>query len=349
MRNKFIAVLFFLVATNGLRPQAVQRIGLECVTSFRPLENRAIFKAVPLLESNGRESLYASDNQSSSILKITSAGILQIPYERHGQGPGDLQNPMKTAYYGEKLFALDMNGLSIFDQGLKFISRFRVFKDVYSISASEQLIYMVEGQTPPNLITAYEYSGKKSFSFGERLTASIPQNEDSRSARLIDVMLHFGKLVYGNGKVYFISHMLGDILVFSEDGRFILKREFDSVEKVIHNKKMLLSSGIPDLKSIGINQRIFSDAQWSNGSIYCILFQLKQNQSEIWELDGEGLRIKAVYEFRTQNNADIDIGSLAVSVEKGLPVFYISFYNYDSGDAEIAKYEVASSLAEYQR
>jgi outer membrane protein assembly factor BamB len=330
-----------------LNSQPIQRVSLKYNEGFQPVARGAGFKTTPLLESDGQRLLFTADNQSHSIYEISNTGDLLISNEKHGQGPGDLNSPMKIDFSGDDLFVVDFNGLSIFGQKLVFKNRIRMFKDVYSIAASDKLIYMVEGQSPC-LITAYDHSGKEINSFGDRYNIDFSKNEDLRTNRILDVIYHLGNLVYGQHKIYFISQMLGDIFAYSEDGQLIKKGEFHGEERIAHNKKILLSSGIPDLKTIGLNSRFFGDAQWSNGSIYALVFQMNKNSSEIWEIDGESLKVKTIFEFKT-NNSTFNTGSLAVIAEDKLLVFFVSFRNRESGDVEIAKYEIPSSLAKGQR
>jgi len=239
-----------------------------------------------------------------------------------------------------------MNGLSIFSKDLVFKGRMRLFKDVYSIAASDKHVFIVEGQSQA-LITAYDYSGKEVGSFGDRYHIDPYNGEGPITFRTYDTVYHLSNLVYGQNRVYFVSQILGDIFVYAEDGRLLKKREFLEEQRIINNKKVLLSPGLPDLKTIGANSRIFGDAQWADGYIYALVFQLHKKGSEIWEIDGTSLNVKAIYEFT--HNSEFNTGSLAVMLENGLPIFFLSIWNRESGDVEIAKYAIPSSSAQGRR
>ncbi len=346
MRAKRTAVFLLLSIVSYLNAQPIRKVALKHDESFQPVAKGVGFKTIPMLESDGRSLLFTADNQSHSIYVLSDYGNLIYSNERHGQGPGDLQYPWKIDFSEDNLFVCDMNGLSIFSKDLVFKKRIRLFKDVYSIAASDTHIFIVEGQSQA-LITAYDHSGKEVGSFGSRYHIDPYNGEGPITFRSYDTVYHLSNLVYGQNKVYFISQMLGDIFVFTEDGRFLKKKEFLEEQRILNNRKILLASGLPDLNKFGVNSRFFGDAQWAGGNIYALVFQRNKKSGEIWEIDGESLDVKAVYEF-THNSA-FSTGSLAVMFESRFPIFYLSIRNQESGDIEIAKYTIPLSSAQGQR
>jgi hypothetical protein len=342
MRIKIPLFFLFLSIATHLNGQSVAKILLRHDESFEPVARGIAFKSIPILESDGRSLLYTADNQSNSIYVLSDKGTLVYSNERHGQGPGDLQNPWKMEFSDDNLFVSDLNGLSIFGKDLVFKRRMKLFKDVYSMTASDKYIFIAEGQSQV-LISSFDHSGKKVSSFGDRYHIEPCNSEGPITFRSYDTLYHLSNLIYGQKEVYFISQIFGDIFAYSEDGRLLNKKEFSGEERIDRNKRILLSSGLPDLRTIGIRSRFFCDAQWDNGSIYALLFHRNNKKGEIWQIEGESLEVRNVYEFMYKSEFETE--SLAVMVVNKLPVFYLAILNQETGDVEIVRYVISASSA----
>lgn len=338
--KKTIYFLFTLLAIISVETyQMTNTIDLGEGKIFPIGKNDIFFKTTPILKSNKDGNVYFLDNLAHSLYKTDKDGNLQFSKTNQGQGPGDLQFPSKMDLTESGIIVWDFNGISVFNLNGDFDVRFRTFREPLALACSTDTVYVVERNNMA-LITAYDYRGNIRGEFGKKYSINLSLYNDPKISAGADLMFHLGNLVFNNEKIYYISQLFGDIFVYDNYGKLINKKEFENLDTASKNKKAFFQEGWKHNKiGININNRQFNDALWLDGDLYLLAFKYKDIKSEILRLDGQTLAIKNVYQFRS-----IDANAFGVyyftipDITKSRPL-YVSTYDFESGSAQVIKYD----------
>jgi len=339
MRKSFYFLFVFFVIFSYATSQAIYRIKLGEAKIFPTDKNVLFFKTPPILKSDKDGNVYFLDNLAHSLYKTDKDGNPQFSKTNQGQGPGDLQYPNKMYLTESQIIVWDFNGTSIFKLNGDFVARFRTFREPLALAASPDTIYAVERNNKA-LITAYDYKGNILSEFGAKYSINLSLYDDPKISRGVDLMFHLGNLVFNDGKIYYISQLFGDIFVYDTYGKLINKKEFDNLDIASKNKKAFFKEGWKHNKTgININKRQFNDALQLNGDLYLLAFKFKDVKSEILRLDGQTLAIKCVYEFRPINGRPFGVVHFAIPDISQSRSLYVSTYDFESGGAQVIKYD----------
>jgi hypothetical protein len=197
-------------------------------------EYRVYFDFIPFIAVSEDGYIYISNSRRSKIFMVDFHGRYIRDISRKGVGPGDIYLPMKIYYIKNKLIVFDNNGFSIFDKKGNFINKFRNFGFTLEYTADEKQIYVFYPYNK-RIISVFNYKGNKLFSFGKKfgLNQMIYKNK-----KLPAFTIYNGQLAVGDGFIYLVYSLTGDIYKYDMYGKLVLKKVMDFKNKnIIENLK----------------------------------------------------------------------------------------------------------------
>jgi hypothetical protein len=119
-------------------------------------------------------SVFVIDAKWKCLFKISPEGRIVKKAGRHGQGPGEFQNPISCCMNEKNLFISDTGkrDIQIFDKDLKYLNTIKVFKSYFRIAMSKTGYIVAEPfrmTIDMPLIDILDETGKLVSSFGEGL------------------------------------------------------------------------------------------------------------------------------------------------------------------------------------
>jgi hypothetical protein len=338
MKKKILIVFFmiFLIQTSYiLTKEEIKIEELKFVRTLPAEGEDVFFKNIPFIAVDDFGNIYAVDNLRHTIYKLDKNGKLIMEIGRKGQGPGDLSYPRYISIYNNRIFTVDNIGISIFDLNGKFINRFRKFYRIFSIAVYKNTVLLASVSTK-NLITVFDYKGKKLNSFGKKYDVDYSIHKGWPEI-VVDRAINIGKIVCSENYIYYITYLFGDIFKYDVNGKLLFKKEMpNNINIIKRNRKIYFKKGVKkDTPYI----KFLNDAIYFGNKIYLLLWK-KDIYGEIWQLDENTLEVEKKYRFFGKNRENKIIArSIARWNKNNEQLFYISYRDTDIGDIFINLYK----------
>lgn len=312
-KSYFVLFLLMLGADNFLFcSESISN--LKRITLIVEEKEEAIFKS-PTDMQFLQNYLFIVDNAYHRILKfklqegkmafITSIG-------KHGQGPGDLQLPLRISLENDVIGIQDQSGISLFDLNGKFVAKFRVFSGIIDFLMTNNKIFcVVANPNHPNLIEVYSLDGKRLYAFGKKEEIIRYDYNVIRgiSPVTLEMVIFDGILLSDSQEVYLINRRFGQITKFSHSGERLRQEEIISffgeneAKKADENKNLFLRGRYDPFTMKGAvpQNYIFRSARILKERIYFLTDQWnfvnkrRNNFIEIRAFDKDNLKLISVY------------------------------------------------------
>jgi len=254
-----------------------------------------------------------------------------------GQGPGDLQLPIRISTWNDTLAVQDQQGISFFDLEGNFKTRFRIFAGGISfLFSNNNIYYAAVNPTKFDLIEVHSMEGQRLYSFAEkRELVDFNYNTVKGMSPTTVEMAIFNCEILSDGKyVYLLNRRFGTLTKFSTFGENVFETTItdlfgkNELSKVKENRRLFLEEGYDFLKTKTVPQHyVFRDAKLLGNSIFLLkdqwdIMEKKQNALiEIKAIDKESLELRSTYQAPLGN--DEQFFSFDVIIEKDRPIFYV--------------------------
>jgi len=287
-----------------------------------------------------RNYLLIVDNIDHRILEfsINNDGLeFRRSIGRQGQGPGDLQLPIRISTWSDTIAVQDQLGISFFDLEGYFKTRFRIFVGSTSFLFRNNNIYFTAvNPTKLDLIEVYSVEGKRLYSFAEKreLVDYTYNTVQGMSPTTVEMTIFNCEIVSDERYIYLLNRRFGTLSKFTTIGEKVFETAITDLfgnngqSKVKENRRIFFEKGYDFLKTRMIPQHyLFRDAKLVDDSIYLLIDQgnileKKQDaQMKIMVVDKDSLKLKSAYQAPLGN--DERFLSFDVRNEKGHPVFYV--------------------------
>jgi hypothetical protein len=231
---------------------------------------------------------------------------------RHGQGPGDLELPIRISIWNGTIAVQDQAGISFFNLAGNFENRFRFFSGGISLLYSNDLIYCATANPArPDLIDVYSKEGKRLLSFCPKTEVINFRYDSVRGMRpvTVEMVIFNGLLLSDDNAVYYLNRRFGTITKFSLSGEKLASGTIspifgkDGLAKEKENEKLFIKG---DFDSFIKNRLIpdyylFRSARIIGNSIFLLKdqwnFEEKKRDTvlEIMEIDKNKLELLSTY------------------------------------------------------
>jgi len=283
------------------------------------------------------------DNIDNRILKFLMINNNRLDFQRSigrpGQGPGDLELPIRISTWNEILAVQDQRGISFFDLDGNFKSRFRIFAGSISFVFSDNKIYYAAiNPTKLDLIEVHSREGQRLYSFADKkeLVDFNYNIVKGMSPATAEMAIFNCELLSDGQYIYLLNRRFGKVAKFSMPGEKVLEGTIielfgkNELSKAKENRRLFLEEGYDFLETRTVPQYyIFRDAKLIGDNIYLLRdqwnFAEKKLDSliEIKAIDKGSFELKSSYQASLSN--DERFFSFSVAIEKDRPVFYVLF------------------------
>lgn len=303
-------------------------------------KDEGFFKTIADIEAY-KDYLFIVDNAYHRVLefKIKNNKLeFQRFIGRKGQGPGDLELPLRISIWNDTLAVQDQLGISFFDIDGAFKRKFRLFSGGISFSfIKNNIYYATTNPTKSNFIEVYSMDGKRLYTFGEKkkffdLDYNIHKGMRPTTAEII---IFNGFLLSDEDYIYYINRRFGTLIKFTISGKKFLETNItplfgkNELEKAKENRKLFLEKGFNLFEAKGrIPQNyIFRSAKISDNNIYLLSDQWNFLEKKL----NSFLEIKCIDKnnfgtfstYQTSLSEDERLLYLAVRIDQENPVFIV--------------------------
>jgi hypothetical protein len=271
-------------------------------------------------------NLIVVDNVDSTIEYLSPQGKVLKRIGKPGQGPGDLNHPYHIWVGESEIYVSDDEAVSRFDLRGNYIDRFKDFRGISGLTASNDRVYVVE-EYADCLITSYGLRGEKKAAFGKRYSVgSSPRQADG----IPDWVLHMGSVLYLDGHIYFVSHLFGDIFKYDLAGNLMNKRMDLESPKAAENRSIVFEK---KEKKISIHNRLFNDIIIYKNKIYALEYVRRGSEGHIWEIDPVTLTPNRKFRFLSPGPGQfVECISFFIRQAGQKTEVLISYYDFNEGD-----------------
>ncbi len=342
-----LKLICIILLPSGLWAESgpVKVIQLEFVKTLpHANEEKVFFKMIPHIALDNDGNIFAIQNGYHFVFKMDPKGKFVSRIGRKGQGPGELYRPFRIEIFENKLFVKDRTGISIFQVDGAYQERFRLFSPFIAMAPWQNKIAVAEA-TPHSLVTEYDYTGKKTNTFGFKYKPNYPSFK-AWTPQSLDNSVNNGKLFFYQDQIYFVSKLFGEVFKYSLDGKLtgrssiLLKSSEETAKKnkgIFFNKDYVTKSNQLEYG------HVFLDAELSGESLFLLLPFKERNRGKIIQIDIHTLIPKNEYQIRyTEKNQSHDIWTYNFEIKrtKEQLVFFIPLINKTKEEISIYKFQV---------
>ena len=221
--------------------------------------------------------IFLSDFSSSQVLKFSylhNADFLGF-LGRKGQGPGDIQKPIKLSADKNTIAIRDQLGVSFFNIQGKYLNSFRLYEPVSGSLLWNGLYYCLSiGSNNPDLIDVYDLAGQHKYSFGKKTISASPGMGSSDP--FYELLFYDGDLLSDGDHLFYANKRTGMLYKYSFKGDLISETSIapffgnNGIEKVKWNKNNLFNNADLDKFKAGAirPKNIYLHAVLDNKTIY---------------------------------------------------------------------------------
>ncbi|MGQ9673339.1 MAG: hypothetical protein ACUVV5_09435 [Candidatus Aminicenantales bacterium] len=285
-----------------------------------------------------RDYLLIVDNVDHRIVEFAIKNNkleFQRSIGRHGQGPGDLELPIRISTWSDILAVQDQQGISFFDLEGNYKTKFRIFSGSISFLFTNGTVFHAAiNPTKSDLIEVYSMEGRRLYSFGEKKEiVDFNYNTMKGMSPTTVEMAIFSSVILSDGKhIYLLNRRFGTFSKFSMSGKRVFETTITSLfgenelSKVKENRRLFLENGYDFLKTRAIPQYyVFRSAKMLGDTIFFLMDQwnfLERKQNaflEVKAINKDSPALKSIY--RVSLNNDERFLSFDTKMENGAPVF----------------------------
>lgn len=296
-------------------------------------EHETFFKSISRIRGLPDGTLLVADNLESVLLDLSRQGQVLRRIGSPGQGPGDLNHPYHLWVGDSQIIVSDDSAISRFDFQGRYIDRFKKFRSICGLAASNNRAFIVEENTD-SLVTVYDLAGKKCGAFGKRYRIS-DQAASSVPSAIPDWVLQMGSVLYHDGYVYFVSHLFGDVLKYDLAGHLVKENRDIGSATASRNKDVIFNEKV---KKFSINNRVFNDVIASKNKLYALEYAKTDVRGTLWEIDCMTLLPTRKIQFSSpEPNQLIECLSLQIQPAANEALAFVAFYDVSRGDYLIGR------------
>lgn len=239
-----------------------------------------------------------------------------------GQGPNELQYPMRISVSNGKIAVKHSGYFSIFKTSGEFVSPFKAFTNNDHFALGGERIFWLNPMPHSNqLIEVYSLNGDLELSFCDKF---LHVNNDAIKDRfLVNSFLYEGHILIDDKSVLYFSSRFGQYWVFSFQGKAtehgemsgyffargksILEYNSDLLDKVNHGIDLSRIEGSKYPRSV-----IFEDVAYLDGRFYFISSDIKSSNGkdtttfEIYSFTKNPFRPLSHYSISRENQCRLD-------------------------------------------
>lgn len=189
-------------------------------------EEGVYFESHPHIAVDTVGNVYATNHLKNRVFKMDPGGMLLREIYSPGQGPGDILHPLGIQLSRNRVFIRDFNGLSWFDDNLKFISTIRLgtFFDDWAM-AGENTVFFKSSMA--KMLTLMTPEGKELKKFADKRDGRYSLHKKTISTEMVDYTINASQLFSSARAIYLISQPFGEVWKYDLQGNPIYKKTID--------------------------------------------------------------------------------------------------------------------------
>lgn len=351
------APIFSCLLFNMLLPQVrndVITVPLERKQLVIEETDPAFFKSAAVMELYNN-FVFIVDNASDTVLKF-GLGVDTLKYlmsiGKSGQGPGDLERPIRISIWQDTLAIEDQMGISLFDINGLFKSKFRIFSGCTALLyTGNKLFCAASNPTKPDLIDVFSEEGERLYSFSEKATLLEPNYRpvDGMLPSTSEMVLFDVELLADESWIYMANRRFGSIIKYGLLGDRVFEADAVSFfgenehRKAKENLFLFQKNGLESYKKDKLipQNYLFRSARLFQKTIYLLVdqwdFVAKKKNPFIEIVAVDKNTLNPIAKYRGSVSQDERYTAFAIDTNRDNPVFIV-LMDCDEG-FKIFKYE----------